>query len=289
VSDTFSVVLVHGRAAAFEIPSSQSRQWADALRFALLRVESRFANRIVPSYASYGDLWREDRRAAPPVFITPGGTRVTVSGDPPAVHEAPVGPQPAGVGALTALADAILPDAALGGVLRLALPDVFEYLEDRAIREEADARLIDACRASDAAVLVGFSMGSIVGYHVLQSAPPDFPVRAFITIGSPLGLGPVNRPLRKLTPGDRTPFPPHLRMWLNIWNADDVATGVHGRALADLFPDPDGGRTIQEAENAGRHAAATNVFGAHDALDYLSSLAMGTALHAALLDAEAGV
>jgi hypothetical protein len=287
VSDTFSVVLVHGRAAAFEIPAIQSRQWAEALRFSLARVGSRFADRVSVSYASFGDLWRPDVSGEPPAFVTPGRVRVTLAGDPPLVQEERLGPQPGAFGAAAAIADAVLPDFALGAVLRPILPDVFEYLEDASLRRRADSRVVRECNRTSAVVLVGFSMGSIVGYHVLQSARPDFPVRAFITVGSPLGLGPVNRPLRRLTAGERTPFPPHLRMWMNIWNEDDVATGIRDRALADLFPDPEGRRTIQSAQNAGKSAAATNPFAAHDALDYLSSLAMGAALHAALLDAEA--
>ena len=76
-------------------------------------------------------------------------------------------------------------------------------------------------------------------------------------------------------------------MWLNLWSDSDAATGIHGDALADMFPDGQNeGRRIQNGQNWGRTASPTNVFGAHDPLDYLSSIAMGVALHTALLDAE---
>lgn len=283
----YAVVLAHGRAAEFEVPALQSQQWSEALRFALTRVGSRFAAYVDPRYSSFGDLWRPDVRAELPVYSTSAGIRVGLEGDPPRIVESRPGPLPAGLGVVARGADTLLPDWALGLVLRPALPDVFEYLEDAEFRTNSDARLISTCQEYDAAVLVGFSMGSIVGYEVLRKADPTFPVRAFITVGSPIGLGPINRPLRKLAGTDKTPYPPGIRLWLNVWNEDDVATGIHGQALSDLFVDPAGTREIQSARNFGRGASAANPFGAHDALDYLSSLAMGTALHAALLDVEA--
>jgi hypothetical protein len=282
----YAVVLAHGRAAEFEVPALQSQQWAEALRFALQRVDSRFGPLVDVHYASFGDVWRPDVHSDLPHYQTSGRTRVSLEGDPPRITERKVGPQPGGLGDLAKGADDVLPDWALGRMLRPAIRDVFEYLENAEFRAKANERLVKVCRTHDAVVLVGFSMGSIVGYDVLRAVDPTFPVRAFITVGSPLGLGPVNRPLRALAGTGVTPFPPGIRLWLNIWNEDDVATGIHGQELSDLFVDPTGARTIQSAQNFGRVASAANVFGAHDALDYLSSLAMGLALHTALLDLE---
>jgi hypothetical protein len=278
-----SVVLAHGRAAEFEIPALQSQQWSAALRFALQRVGSEFADDLEVDYASFGDLWRPDVSAALPEFTTRKGSKVKLAGDPPTVEVTPAGPAAAGgFGVLSAVADALLPDLVLGTALRAAIPDVFDYLEDAEFREATNERLRQRCIDSEAAVLVGFSMGTIVGYEVLRTAGPDFPVTAFISVGSPLALGPVRRALADLG-GGRTDFPPHVRLWLNVWNESDVATGIHGNAFAATFPDPQG-RRVQQAQNFGRAPNATNPFAAHDALDYLSSLAVGTALHTALLD-----
>jgi hypothetical protein len=71
---------------------------------------------------------------------------------------------------------------------------------------------------------------------------------------------------------------------LNIWNEDDVATGIRGDQLAKLFP----GGTIQNAQTWGRSPSAGNIAGAHNAIDYLSSIAMGLALHVALSDVTGG-
>lgn len=286
MADRFSIVLAHGRAAQFEIPAIQSQQWAQALLFALNRVGSRFASQVDVRYAYFGDFWRSDIAHPAPVFSTAAGDRVAFEGDPPALKVTMAEPQPGGFGGVATAADLLLPDWILGGILRRAIPDVFQYLEDAGIRRNCNDRLVETCRAADAGILVGFSMGSIVGYETLRTAPGDFPVKTLVTCGSPLGLGPINRSLRELA-GGPTPFPPNLRLWLNLWSGSDVATGIHGQALADLFVDAASGRAIQDGENFGHTAAPDNVLAAHDALDYLSSIAMGVALHTALIDLEA--
>jgi hypothetical protein len=280
----YRVVLAHGRAAEFEIPALEQTQWGEAVKFALSRVGSSFAGVVDVDYASFGDLWRPDLQNSSPVFRTSNRTRVALEGDPPQIMTTVPGPQPGAFGVTSTIADALLPDLVLGRLLRPAIPDVFQYLEDASFRTDANKRLVDRCLKSGAGVLIGFSMGTIVGYDVLRTADDTFPVRSFITAGSPIGLGPVNRPLRTLAAKDKTPFPPHLRLWMNIWNDNDVATGVHGEDLAGMFPDVGGTRTIQSGQNFGRTASRSNLFAAHDAMDYFSSLAMGVALHTALLD-----
>lgn len=284
---TYSVVLAHGRGAQFEIPAIQSQQWAAALQFALTRVGSRFASDVHIDYASFGDVSRRDTTQPVPVFYTSRGDRVTFDGDPPAIRETRREPGAAAVGAVSKKVDQLLPDWLLEPFLRPQLPDVFQYLEDSGVRIDTNQRLIDRCRTTNACAIVGFSMGSIVGYEVLRTANYDFPVKALITAGSPIGMGPINRLLRDLAGADKTPFPQHLRLWLNLWSDSDAGTSIHGEDLAEKFPDAsDRDRSIQSGQNWGKTATPTNVFGAHDPLDYLSSLAMGTALHAVLLDAE---
>lgn len=94
----YAVVLAHGRAAEFEVPALQSQQWAEALRFALTRVGSRFAAYVDPRYSSFGDLWRPDVRAELPVYSTSAGIRVGLEGDAPRIAETRPGPLPAGLG-----------------------------------------------------------------------------------------------------------------------------------------------------------------------------------------------
>ena len=291
MAKTYRVVLAHGRAAQFEIPAEQSQQWTWALQFALQRVKSRFASSVMVEYAYFGDIWRPDVKGDAPSFRTTDRTEVSLKNDNSEIEETAPQPGAAGIGVGAKLADALLPDWALGQALRPALPDVFQYLENPAYRKATNERLVEKCKGTTPTILVGFSMGSIVGYEVLREAKPTFPVHSFITVGSPIGLGPVNRPLRELAKADKTPFPASIRLWLNIWNDDDLATGIHGDDLAKMFPDTQKKenqrpRFIQSARNFGLGPAPLNPVAAHNAMDYLSSLAMGVALHTVMLDLE---
>jgi pimeloyl-ACP methyl ester carboxylesterase len=281
------VVLAHGRAAQFDIPDSTSRLWADALRLSLLRVGSNFAQGIDVGYAYFGGFWRPDVAHDSPRFRDSKGRRYSVKLDPtPSIVVEPAPPGgvgPAIVGDLAGLADQ-LPDFLLKPLLKAAIPDVFEYLDQPTLQTKVDKVVRDACTTADTAVLVGFSMGSIVGYNMLRTAKPALPVKTFITCGSPIALGPIYKEVRRVA-GGATPFPPNLSLWLNLWSDSDAATGIHGDAMTAMFPSAAPGRAIQHTQNWGRTAEATNPFVAHDPVDYLSSLAMGVALHTALVEA----
>jgi len=139
------IVLVHGRAAQFDIPESTSRLWADALRLSLMRVGSKFAGDVDVDYVYFGGFWRPDAAHESPRLRDSKGRRYSVALEPSphvVVEAAPPGGGPALVGDLAGLADK-LPDFILKPLLQAAIPDVFEYLEkpdlqkkvDKAIRE----------------------------------------------------------------------------------------------------------------------------------------------------------
>jgi hypothetical protein len=280
------IVLVHGRAAQFDIADSTSRLWADAIALALLRVGSEFAGKVDVRYAYFGGFWRPDAAQPSPHFADSAGRRYHVELDPEpkiVVEPAPPG-GPGLIGDLGGLADH-LPDVILRPLLRAAIPDVFDYFDQPALRTKVNRLVRQVCSGPPATVLVGFSMGSIVGYDVLRTALADFPVKTFISCGSPLALGPIHDGVKQIA-GGATPFPPRLRLWLNLWSDSDAATGVHGDAMTARFPGTNQTQAIQHAQTFGHTAAPTNPFAAHDPLDYLSSLAMGVALHTALVDAR---
>jgi len=122
-----------------------------------------------------------------------------------------------------------------------------------------------------------FADKAVVPYAigVLRAAAGALALKAFLTCGSPIGMKPIHQRLLKDGP---TPFPTGLDLWINVWNEDDVATGVRGEELAALFE----GGEVQGVETVGREPSFTNPFAAHNAPDYLSSLTMGLALHAAI-------
>jgi hypothetical protein len=272
------VVLAHGRAADLEIAASMSRLWGDALLQGLQRVGSPYADRVEVAYAFFGGLWRRDADTdkPKPKFAGVDGEEYTVRLTPDAAV-IPVTEVEFGIplGPISRFVTKILPEKALEGLLATAIPDVFDYLDQATWRNAANTIVAKTCVDSGAKVLIGFSMGTIVGYDVLRSQGANLPVRAFLTCGSPIGMGPIHK---RLAAAGGTPFPASIGQWLNIWNDDDAATGIHGDELAALFP----GGVIQSAQTWAREASPTNPFAAHNAPDYLSSLAMGLALHVAL-------
>jgi len=269
------IVLAHGRAADLEIAATASRLWGDALLQGLQRVGSPFANQVEVEYAFFGGLWRQDAEMAMPRVIGADDVSYTVQLTPEPAVVPTVEEFGLPIGRLGRMFTHILPDAALEGILARAIPDVFEYLEQPVWRGAANAIVVKACVESGARVLIGFSMGTIVAYDVLRSEGAGLPVKAFLTCGSPIGLEPIHKRLLKDGP---TAFPKQLDLWVNIWNEDDVATGVREADLAALFP----GGAIQNQRTWGHEASLTNPFAPHNAVDYLSSLAMGLALHVAL-------
>lgn len=67
-------------------------------------------------------------------------------------------------------------------------------------------------------VVVGHSLGSVVAYKLLKEEGPaaDWTVPEFITVGSPLGVGPVRKALAPIG------HPTVARAWFNALDPDDV-------------------------------------------------------------------
>jgi hypothetical protein len=70
--------------------------------------------------------------------------------------------------------------------IRLSTFDVFMYLTNLKIKSEIN-QLVEKCFDDKPCVVVGHSLGSIVSYIVLKNNP-QFKVKKYITIGSPLGV-----------------------------------------------------------------------------------------------------
>jgi len=270
------IVLVHGRAAAMTIPALMARDWEAALRFGLDRVTPPGARaRRLPDLdvrlAFYGSIWRPDERQ--PL---------------PAIEFGPAAPELAlpGLGDLSLWVDQHLGLA--GSLLDLLLHDVDDYYAEPDLRKLTNEQLIDAVRSGlppgARAVVVAFSMGTLVAYDALRG-DSTLPVGALVTCGSPLAMPSIYRRVEATGPRRarvRTPFPSQLRMWVNVWTKDDPATAGH-RDMAARYPalDP-AAQHVQDLETWGRSATPTSPFGAHDALDYLSSRTVGTAVRAAV-------
>lgn len=284
-----TVVLAHGRDAAFDIPATTSQLWADALRDGLDRVGSDYARSVRIEYAYFGGLWRPDAQPPMPVLRGPDGIDYTVQLTPQRrvvpIQAEGLGAAPTGLGTIGRDLSSLVPDWLASPVLQSILPDVFDYLENPILRAAVNEIVASKCTDFAAQILVGFSMGSIVGYDVLRDATSKLPVATFITCGAPLGEKSIHN---RLAEDAATTFPPGLKRWINIWNEDDPATSIHGDDLAALYS----GGTIDELETQGHKPAFIPVvdfhpFAAHNPYDYLSSLAAGLAVDLAIRAATA--
>lgn len=97
--------------------------------------------------------------------------------------------------------------------------DVTQYLHNPEVQGYVDngvAKAFSDCGGSDV-VVVGHSLGSIVAYRVLSAAGlVNCPVKALITIGSPLGLRVVRETLEPIE------HPPNVGYWFNAYDKRDI-------------------------------------------------------------------
>jgi hypothetical protein len=114
-----------------------------------------------------------------------------------------------------------LADRFLIGVLK----QVRRYLTEDDTRAFAQER-VAAAVTPDTAVLIGHSLGSVVAYEAL-CAHPEWNVRSFVTLGSPLGIR--NVVFERLRPSGVFPGP----QWTNINDRHDVVALV--KQLGPLF------------------------------------------------------
>lgn len=150
------------------------------------------------------------------------------------------------------------------------LRQVRAYLTEPELRREITTR-VAAEIGGDTAVVVGHSLGSVVAYEALCTHP-SARVRAFVTLGSPLGIR--NLVFDRLVP-EPGRWPGNVRTWTNITDTGDVVALV--KDLRPLF-----GERVQ-------NVLVHNGSRAHDMTRYLTAAAVGRAVSDGLAtSAEAG-
>ena len=104
--------------------------------------------------------------------------------------------------------------------IELFTRDVWYYLTMRGIRLQVDDLVSAAIPTHDQCIVVAHSLGTIVAYNVLMNRRSRENVKAFITIGSPLGIEAVYSRL----PSDTKPrkAPEGVATWFNARDAQDV-------------------------------------------------------------------
>lgn len=151
---------------------------------------------------------------------------------------------------------------ALRGLI-LDLKQVRAYLCDPALRDAVQQRVADVV-TDRTRVVVGHSLGSVVAYEAL-CVHPDWPVRALLTLGSPLGIrNVVFDRLRTGNGGKPGDWPGGLERWTNIADEGDVV--ALAKDLRPLF----GERVDCHVVHNGARA--------HDATRYLNTAEAGRAV-----------
>jgi len=143
------------------------------------------------------------------------------------------------------------------------LKQVRAYLCDEEIRQKARQRVEDAV-TERTRVIVGHSLGTVVAYEAL-CAHPEWPIRTFVTLGSPLGIR--NLIFERLDPppkGGRGSWPDGVERWINIADGGDIVALV--KELNPLF-----GEGLQD------HLVHNGAC-AHDVMPYLTAEETGQAI-----------
>jgi hypothetical protein len=140
-----------------------------------------------------------------------------------------------------------LADRFLIGVLK----QVRRYLTEDSTREFVQSRVAATVRP-ETSVLIGHSLGSVVAYEAL-CAHPEWAIRSFVTLGSPLGIRNIVFDRLKPSPTDGQGVSPGPQ-WTNIADRNDVVALV--KELAPLF-----GKVVDEPVDNGwkAHALAAHL------------------------------
>lgn len=104
---------------------------------------------------------------------------------------------------------------AANGLVETVTRDAWTYLTAPGIRDDVD-QIVNAELTDDETVVVGHSLGSIVGYSVLVRATRPLKVVRYVTLGSPLGIQAIRR---RLTP---LKYPANTTDWFNAFDERDV-------------------------------------------------------------------
>ena len=286
------VVCVHGVGQQLEGEDSLAGEWVLALRDGMRRAgypETGLPEAGEIRSVFYGDVFRPPGRrlaVGDPWLRAADATkfdqellaawwRGAADSDPRVVHPdaRTLARTPGGVqAALRALSGSAFFAGLADRVMLFDLQQVRRYMTDPQVRRAALDR-VAAGIGGDTRVVVGHSLGSVVAYEAL-CAYPEWPVRALVTLGSPLGIRNlifdrlVPAPAAGISGGVQGKWPGGVQSWVNVADARDVVALV--KDLRPLFGD---GVVCYLVYN-GSHA--------HDVRPYLTAAETGAAIAAGL-------
>ena len=285
------VLCVHGVGQQLGGEDSLAGVWTPALRDGMRRAgcaEAELPRAGEIDYVYYGDVFRPPGRrlgVGDPWLTAADATefdqellaawwQAAAESDPRVVDPdaATLARMPGGVqAALRALSGSAFFAGLAERVTLFDLQQVRRYMTDSGVREAVQDR-VGAKVGEDTRVVVGHSLGSVVAYEAL-CAHPGWPVRALVTLGSPLGTR--NLIFDRLAPGPARDsvelvgrWPGEVGSWVNVADAGDVVALV--KDLRPLFGD----RVACYLVHNGSHA--------HDVRPYLTAVETGAAIAAGL-------
>jgi hypothetical protein len=243
---TRHLVLIHGRSQQGRDPDEAKAEWVDSLREGLdkshleLPIEEadihfpfygdtlmdliagetgdQIAEIVVRGYEQNAQarvmLEKVLREVVAEEGITP--EQVTAASDPQdAIARGIQNSRP--VLALLRALDAHMPGAG-AALIALITNDVYQYISNIGLARDIDRGVSEAMRSDAECVVVAHSLGSVVAYNILLTHGPDrtWKVPAFITVGSPLGIGAIRDKLAPIR------YPKVVQAWFNAYDKRDV-------------------------------------------------------------------
>ena len=165
---------------------------------------------------------------------------------------------------LKALDETLPGEAAIDAFTR----NVYIYLTNKIARKTIDD-LVSSHLTAGPCVVVGHSLGSVVGYNVLSKTAPNFRVNRYVTVGSPLGLKSIKRQLD--TP---LAMPPCTKAWYNAMDERDVVA-LHSLDSKNFPVQP----PIENKTKVNNHT-----FNCHGIDGYLDDPDVAHSIYSALMD-----
>jgi hypothetical protein len=288
------VLCIHGVGQQLKGEDSLAKEWAPAVRDGLRRVG--YAEADLPEEGEircvfYGDVFRPAGRqlgVGDPWLTPTDATQFdqelllawwwgAAESDPRVTHPdaRTLAQTPERVqAALRALSRSAFFAGLADRMMLFDLQQVRRYLAVPDVRQAVLER-VEAGVCKETRVVVGHSLGSIVAYEAM-CAHPEWPVRALVTLGSPLGIR--NLIFDRLLPAPETGrlgelrgvWPGGAEAWVNVADGGDAVALV--KDLRPLF----GTKVDCFIVHNGAHA--------HDVKPYLTAAETGAAIASGLRD-----
>jgi len=213
------ILLIHGRSQGGKDPVALKNDWLAALGKGLGKAGLSLPAGAQVDFPYYGDQLDEFVRQlelpADPAIVPKGSpafdefaafrrevveemrqqagiTDAQVQAELPPEMPVEKGPQNwRWVQAIVRLLDRNLPDVSQG-TIEAFLRDVFLYTKRRVVQQAID-QIVSGKLTAETTVVVGHSLGSVVGYNVLRGGARN--VKLYVTVGCPLGIRAIRRTL----------------------------------------------------------------------------------------------